>query len=156
TDTVTLTVNDGFGGVDTATATVGVIDVPPVFTPNSYKPPLVYTSPAPGDGYGAAGASGNGNVAIGAPFESNSGVNDTGVVYLYDGVPTDNGVSSTSVYGSLIHVFADPSPAPGDRFGAALAEVGNDLVVGAPGSSLSGPGDGIAYLFDANADSATF
>ena len=40
TDTVTLTVNDGFGGISTATATVTVDDVPPVFTPDSYSPPL--------------------------------------------------------------------------------------------------------------------
>ena len=34
--------------------------------------------------------------------------------------------------------------------------VGNELVVGAPGSSLSGPGDGVAYVFDANPESTTF
>ena len=34
--------------------------------------------------------------------------------------------------------------------------VGNELVVGAPGSSLSGPGDGVVYVFDANAESTTF
>ena len=56
----------------------------------------------------------------------------------------------------MIHVFADPNPEPGDEFGAALAVVGNDLLVGAPGSSLSGPGDGVAYLFDANPESPTF
>ncbi len=78
------------------------------------------------------------------------------MVYLYDGVPTDDGVPSTYAYGALIHVFADPNPEPGDEFGASLAVVGNDLVVGAPGSSLSGPGDGVAYVFDANSESTTF
>ena len=34
--------------------------------------------------------------------------------------------------------------------------VGNELVVGAPGSSLSGPGDGVVYVFDANDESTTF
>ena len=28
--------------------------------------------------------------------------------------------------------------------------------MGAPGSSLSGPGDGVVYVFDANVDSTTF
>ena len=48
------------------------------------------------------------------------------------------------------------TPRPAIEFGASLAVVGNELVVGAPGSSLSGPGDGVAYVFDANADSTTF
>ena len=51
-DTLTLTVNDGFGGISTATALVAVNDVPPVFTPNSYTPPLTYTTPSPGNGFG--------------------------------------------------------------------------------------------------------
>ena len=151
TDTVTLTVNDGFGGISTATATVTVDDVPPVFTPDSYSPPLSYTTPSPGDGFGESVASNYGNVAIGAPYE-----NGTGAVYLYDGVTTANESISTYAYGSLIHVFADPNPEPGDEFGASLAVVGNELVVGAPGSSLSGPGDGVAYVFDANDESTTF
>ena len=150
-ETVTLTVNDGFGGVNIATATVNVDDVAPVFTPNNFTPPLAYTTPAPGDGFGESVASNYGNVAIGAPLE-----NGTGAVYLYDGVSTDDGVSSTYVYGALIHTFADPNPAAGDEFGASLAVVGNELVVGAPGSSISGPGDGVAYVFDANVESTTF
>ncbi len=151
TDTVTLTVNDGFGGTSTAQATITVVDVPPVFTPDSFTPPLTYVTAAPGNGFGTTVSSVDGNVAIGAPS-----VGDTGAVYLYDGVPTDDGVSSTYVYGSLIHAFADPNPAPGDQFGASLAVVGNELVVGAPGSSLSGTGNGVAYVFDANSDSTTF
>ena len=141
--------------MSTATATITVLDVPPAFTPNSFTPPLTFTTTAPGDGFGASVASVDGNVAIGAP--SSAAVDDTGAVYLYDGVPTDDGVSiDTYAYGALIHVFADPNPEPGDEFGASLAVVGNDLVVGAPGSSLSGPGNGVAYVFDANSDSTTF
>jgi len=148
-ETVELTVNDGFGGISTATATVIVNDAPPVFVPESYTPPVTYTTPTPGDGFGEGVASVDGNAAIGARFAN--------VVYLYDGNPTDvGGVSSTYVYGQFIHVFADPNPAPGDEFGASIAAVGNDLLVGAPGSSLTGPGDGVAYLFDANPDSLTF
>ena len=151
TDTVTLTVDDGYGGTSTATATITVVDVPPVFTPDSFIPPLTYTAPAPGSGFGTSIASVDGNVAIGAPS-----ANNTGAVYLYDGVPTDDGISSTFVYGALIRTFADPNPESGDEFGASLAVVGNELVVGAPGSSLSGPGNGVVYVFDANSDSTTF
>ncbi len=150
-ETVTLTVNDGFGGIDIATAKVNVDDVAPVFTPNNYTPPLAYTTPTPGDGFGDSVASNYGNVAIGAPLE-----NGTGAVYLYDGVSTDDGVSSTYIYGALIHTFTDPNTEPGDEFGASLAVVGNELVIGAPGSSLSGPGDGVAYVYDANVESTTF
>ena len=123
---MTLTVNDGFGGISTATATVAVNDLPPVFTANSYTAPLTYTTPSPGDGFGESVASNYGNVAIGAPFH-----NGTGAVYLYDGVTTANETISTYAYGELIHVFADPNPEPGDEFGASLAVVGNELVVGA-------------------------
>ncbi len=150
-DTVTLTVSDGYGGVSTATATVAVDDVPPVFTPNSYSPPLTFTTPSPGDGFGASVASNYGNVAIGAPYK-----NGTGAVYLYDGVTPANESIATYEYGSLIHVFADPNPESGDDFGASLAVVGNELVVGSPGSSLFGPGNGVAYVFDVNDESTTF
>ena len=75
---------------------------------------------------------------------------DAGAVYLYDGVPTDDGVSRPTPTAQLIHVFTDPNPAPGDEFGASLAEVGTDLLVGAPGQ-LSG-GTGAVYVFDANPD----
>jgi Ca2+-binding RTX toxin-like protein len=152
TDTLTLTVNDGLGGINTATATVNVADVPPAFTPNSYAPPQTLTPPTPGDGFGASIATNYGDVAIGAP----SGNNGAGVVYLYDGVTTANEAVTTYAYGSLIATFADPHPEAGDEFGASLAVVGNDLIVGAPGSSLFGPGDGVVYVFDANSEGATF
>ncbi len=132
-DTLTLTVNDGFGGISTATAMVIVNDVPPVFTPNSYSPPLTYTTPSPGDGFGESVASNYGNVAIGAPL-----ANGTGAVYLYDGVTTANESIATYAYGALIHVFADPNPHPGDEFGASLAVVGNELVVGRPAARFPG------------------
>ena len=80
----------------------------------------------------------------------------TGAVYLYDGDSSDDGVYTQFTYGQLIHVFADPNPELGDEFGAAIATVGTDLLIGAPGSSLTGPGDGVAYLFDADPTDPTF
>ena len=126
-------------------------DAPPVFASDWFAPPLSYTTPSSGEGFGESVASNYGNVAIGAPSD-----NGTGAVYLYDGVTPANQSIATYTYGSLIHVFADPNPEPGDEFGASLAVVGNELVVGAPGSSLSGPGDGVVYVFDANDESTTF
>ena len=151
TDNVTLTVSDGFGGVSQATAVVTVVDVPPVFTPNSFTAPTRFTTSAPGNGFGAAVAAINGNVAIGAPMDSGPGAQSTSTTASR---PTTGSRRPTRT--ALVHVFADPNPATGDEFGASLAVVGNELVVGAPGSSRSGTGDGIAYVFDANADSTTF
>ncbi len=157
TFSATLTVNDGFGGTSTSTATIKVNDVPPAFAPRAFTPPVTFASPAPGDGFGASVASVAGNAAIGAPYDNGpSSTVHPGAVFLYDGVPTDDGVSTNHAYRSLIHVFADPNPAAGDAFGAVIATVGNDLLIGAPGSSLSGPGDGVAYLFDADPDDPTF
>ena len=151
-DTVTLTVNDGFGGISTATAHVAVNDLPPVFTPNSYTPPLTYATPSAGDGFGESVASNYGNVAIGAPLQ-----NGTGAVYLYDGVTTANQtISNLRLWPAASTSSPTPIPSPAIEFGASLAVVGNELVVGAPGSSLSGPGDGVVYVFDANAESTTF
>ena len=154
---VMLTVNDGFGGISTAMAAITVNDVPPAFVPRAFTPPVTFAAPTAGDGFGAAVASVAGNAAIGAPFDNGPTATDhPGAVFLYDGVPTDDGASTTYAYKSLIHVFADPNPAAGDEFGAAIATVGTDLLIGAPGSSLTGPGDGAAYLFDADPSSPTF
>ena len=98
-----------------------------------------------------------GNAAIGAPFDNGpSSTDHPGAVFLYDGDSSDDGVYTQYTYGQLIHVFADPNPEAGDEFGAAIATVGDDLLIGAPGSSLTGPGDGVAYLFDANPTDPNF
>ena len=157
TFTASLTVDDGFGATNTAQATVIVLNVPPSFVPGSYEPPLVLPTPSPGDGYGEAVASVNEAVAVGARLDTGGGAVPAGAVYLYDTNPDDTGgLNSIHTYGQLLHVFTDPNPAAGDLFGASVAAVGNNLLIGAPGSSPTGPGDGAAYLFDANPDSPTF
>ncbi len=157
TFTVTLTVNDGFGGISTAMASITVQDVPPAFVPNSFLPPLAFSAATPGDGFGASVASVEGNAAIGAPFDNGPTSTDhPGAVFLCDGDSSDDGVYTQYKYGQLIYTFADPNPEPGDEFGAAIATVGGDLLIGAPGSSLTGPGDGVAYLFDANPTDPNF
>ena len=122
-----------------------------------FTPPCRSRRPRPVTDSARRSRRSHGNVAIAARFDNGpSSTSHPGAVYLYDGVPTDDGISTTYVYGALIHVFADPNPAPGDQFGASIAVVGNVLIVGAPGSSHFGPGDGAVYLFDANSESSTF
>ena len=157
TFTVMLTVHDGFGAANAVQATIIVNNVAPSFVPGTYAPPLAVVTPASGDGYGEAVASVNEAIAVGARFGTDPGDIPAGLVYLYDANPDDTGgLISTHTYGDLLHVFADPNPAAGDLFGASVAAVGNNLLIGAPGSALTGPGDGAAYLFDANPDSPTF
>ena len=151
TDTVTLTVDDGFGGISTAHATIVVVDVPPVFTPDSFTPPETYTTATAGNGFGAAVASVDGNVAIGAPLASSTGA----------GLPLRRHSHRRRRLFDLCLRRAHPhlrrsAAASGDQFGASIAVVGNELIVGAPGSGLSGSGNGAAYVFDANPDSTTF
>ena len=157
TYTVKLTVDDGFGGVTSTTATVVVRNVAPVFVPGTYLPPILFATPNAGDGYGAAVASVDGDVAVAARFEAVGPTHiPAGAVYLYDGVTDDDGIAVPRTYRQLIHTFTDPNPAAGDFFGASIASVGNVLLVGAPGASPTGAGDGAAYLFDADPDSPTF
>ncbi len=161
TDQVELTVSDGFGGTSMAFATITVLDEPPQFTADSFTAPQTFTAPDAGSGFGESVASVTGNVAVGAPEDDG-----TGLVYFYDGVETDTGVmyagvtepegGSVYAYGALITIFKDPNPVPGDEFGASLAVVGSDLIVGAPGSSISGSGNGVVYVFDADIDDPNF
>src|SRR5207245_2918215 len=85
-DTVTLTVDDGYGGTNAATATVTVLNVAPVFVPGTFTPPLAFTAPAPGDGFGESVAAVDGNAAVAARF----GIG-FGAVYVYDGNTDDTG-----------------------------------------------------------------
>ncbi len=158
TFTVTLTVNDGFGGTNTAQATMIVNNVPPSSCPARTTPPLTFATPSPGDGFGEAVASVNEARRDRGPVRQRPRRRARRRGLSLRRQPRRHGGprSASTLTATLIHVFADPNPAPGDQFGASLAAVGNDLLVGAPGSSLTGPGDGVAYVFDANPESTTF
>ena len=95
-------------------------------------------------------------MAVGAPL----GDHGAGAVELYDGVPPADAELTTYTFGQLIlppgaslDSFQDPAQAGGDEFGAAIASIGNDLVVGAPGAH---GGAGAVYVFDADPLSPTF
>src|SRR5438094_807640 len=68
--------------------------------------------------FGSAVAIAGSAVLIGAPFDD-TGAADAGIAYLFD-----------AASGVVLATFENPTPAPGDQFGASLAADGNLVVVG--------------------------
>src|SRR5207249_5012814 len=65
---------------------------------------------------------------------------DAGIVYVVS--------ASSPTFGRLLRVLRKPgTPAAGDAFGAALAAVGDSVLVGAPGDDTAAPGGGAAFVF---------
>jgi len=83
--------------------------------------------------FGAAVALAGTTALVAAPFANAGSVPDAGSVFLFDAA------SPTPLW-----TFADPAPAAGDQFGAAVAFVGQSVLVGA---WFAGGGSGAAYLF---------
>jgi FG-GAP repeat len=92
---------------------------------------------APSDRFGYSIATLGNNILIGAPGGDTTN-NNGGVVYLFD-----------RITGNLLRTFNNPSPNPGDFFGAAIATMGNNVLIGAPNDDTTGREAGIVYLFDA-------
>ncbi|HJQ84727.1 MAG TPA: hypothetical protein VKA21_11650, partial [Candidatus Binatia bacterium] len=96
-----------------------------------------------GDQFGFAVATTDTIIVVGAPRATSAGpsgpVADAGVVYVFDAT------------GALVATLLNPSAAPGDRFGFALAAEGNRIVVGAPGDDQEADDGGIAYVYDGDA-----
>lgn len=89
-----------------------------------------------GDNFGSSVAGAGDNALIGAPNED-FGVTNAGAAYLFDGAT-----------GTLLHTFQNPTPAGTDQFGASVAGLGNNLLVGAPLDDSGASNAGAAYLFD--------
>ena len=95
-------------------------------------------APAPGDGFGLSVAvDKDGNIIVGAPYDDDPDgagplpeVVNAGAVFVFD------------IYGNLIHRIQNPFPAPGDRFGEALAadQYGNIIVGAMCDDDPDGPG----------------
>jgi len=90
------------------------------------------------DAFGTAVAAVGTNVLIGAPLydipPSPIPIFNTGRAYLFD-----------SDTGGLLQTFENPSPDFFDEFGAAVAGVGTNALVGAPGDNAA---EGTVYLLD--------
>jgi hypothetical protein len=96
---------------------------------------LQKTIPVAGDLFGYAVAAVGSNVLVGAPNDD-TGASNAGAAYLFDGS------------GGLVLTIPNPSPATGDEFGAAVAAVGSNLLVGARSKDAGALDAGAAYLFD--------
>ena len=122
---------------------------------------FVKPDPAFGDRFGESVAGVSGNVLIGAPHQptcspaSVCGDFTDGAAYLFDGAT-----------GRLLQTLESPAPSGASNFGASVAEVDGNLLVGAPKEvpfpALGGqgprartvvPDTGAAYLFDAESGS---
>ncbi len=88
-------------------------------------------NPAGKTQFGGAVAGRAGKIVVGP------GINASGGVHVLDGAT-----------GALLVTIANPAPAADDWFGAAVAWVGDDVLVGAPLSDVAGLDRGVAYLFD--------
>ena len=95
--------------------------------------PNVYP-PADGDQFGTSVAISGNYAIIGAPYEDESGIADTGKVYIYN-VTT----------GSRIYTLNNPNSSAGDYFGITVAISGNYAIVGTPNEI---GGSGAAYIYN--------
>jgi hypothetical protein len=87
---------------------------------------------AGGDEFGAAVARAGNDVLVGAPRDSGV-VDSAGAAFLFDGAT-----------GTRLNVFRGPQGGEGDLFGASVAPIGADVIIGAPFAE----GSGAVYRFD--------
>ena len=91
-------------------------------------------APQAGAQFAACLASLNDDLVVAAPYADESSATDSGRVLVFAPGETTPRL-----------VIPNPSPGAGDSFGYAIAAVGNDVLVGAPGKTAE---TGAAYLFD--------
>jgi hypothetical protein len=80
--------------------------------------------------------------------------------HLVVGSPyADNGAGLVKVHnastGGVLHLLSNPSPAPHDQFGAAVAIAGNLVAIGCPGESGTAAQAGCVHLFDLSSPTPT-
>jgi Ca2+-binding RTX toxin-like protein len=121
------------GAPGTGSGTVYVFDL----TTGALVQTITAPGAAPGDKFGSSVAAVGVFVAVGAPGRTVDAAPGAGAAYLFD-----------PETGALLQTFRNPTPQPNDEFGTALAAVGGNLLVGAPGDDSAGADAGAAYLFD--------
>jgi cysteine-rich repeat protein len=92
---------------------------------------------APAALFGSAVALSDAWIVVGAPLADGEQA-DVGRVYVFE-----------RATGNLARTIENPAPAAGDQFGATVAALGNDVLVGAPLDDALAADTGAAYLFDA-------
>jgi cysteine-rich repeat protein/YVTN family beta-propeller protein len=97
------------------------------------------------DRFGEAVAAAGTAILVGEPGDFIGDLFNAGSVHLFD---TEGG--------ARLHTFLNPTPAALDFFGSAVAAVGSDVVVGAPGDDTAAPDAGAAYVLDGDRSSPTF
>ena len=78
------------------------------------------------------------DVLVGATGED-LGAQDAGAAYLFDGVT-----------GQLALTIQNPTPAPGEGFGSAIASFGNKIAITAAFDGTASVNGGAVYIFDGN------
>jgi hypothetical protein len=100
---------------------------------------LLHSGPAPGDGFGSSvGVSGM-RLIVGAPRED-TGANNAGSAFVFHLSGPSPGVPALTL--------PNPSPAPGDQFGWAVAVSGTRAVVGAYLDDAGAVDTGTAHIYD--------
>ncbi|MGA1825943.1 MAG: hypothetical protein ACMUIP_14905 [bacterium] len=102
-----------------------------------------FTNPTPqaDDQFGFSVASVGTKVLISAEVDDTTGPDD-GAVYMFDGDP------QSSSFGNLLHTFTNPTPGTRGLFGISVAEINNNILIGAYLDDTAGTDTGTAYLFD--------
>src|SRR6058998_2576361 len=96
---------------------------------------LLDPTPAENDFFGSAVTLAGGNLLVGARFDDTA-ASDAGTAYLLD-----------AASGALLTTLLEPAPAASDQFGAAVAAVGSDLLVGAPHFNSGAAHAGAVFVF---------
>ncbi|MBM4095026.1 MAG: hypothetical protein FJ276_37290, partial [Planctomycetes bacterium] len=88
------------------------------------------------DDFGSSVAVLGNDILVAAP-KARVGTDRVGAVYLVNGDT-----------GAHVRTISNPYPSHGDLFGAAIAVVGGNVLIGAPGEDADGNNAGMAYLFN--------
>jgi hypothetical protein len=127
---------DDDGAEDSGRVYVYEIGVLPVTAATAVLP---NPAPSAGDRFGQSVAVSGDIVVVGAEADDTGG-EDSGIAYVFDLASPTPGVP--------VHLLANPSPAPGDHFGAAVAVSGSLIVIGAPKDDQGAADGGVAYVYD--------